>query len=221
MSDFCFGEFYDEPSEFELQMEEFKESLMLSVKKEYKEEMERLKKENARLQDIKNNWDKKVNELEQEKANLRIAQRDATQNAKKERLKGLLDAFKKQAWSYSYSYKYIREKCDKCDKDGRIHFKSPQGKDLSEECNCRKKILFYEPTEAEVVEFYDYDKDIRIVFMYKGKNIYNDGSDYCKTSYVYNGEDFESVNQYTGTVFYSRDDCQKYCDYINKKQELS
>lgn len=44
-----YDEFYDEPSEFEIQIEEWKDTLRESVKKEYKEEMERLRKEKCRI----------------------------------------------------------------------------------------------------------------------------------------------------------------------------
>ena len=40
---------YDEPSEFEMQIDEWKETLRSEVKKEYQEEMARLKEENAKL----------------------------------------------------------------------------------------------------------------------------------------------------------------------------
>ena len=48
-----YDDFYNEPSEFEEQIEEFKQSLMDSVKEEFTDEMELLRKENKRLQDIK------------------------------------------------------------------------------------------------------------------------------------------------------------------------
>ena len=92
-----YDEFYDEPSEFDIQIEEWKDTLRECVKKEYKEEMERLRKENAELLDIKKNWQEKIRELETEKFKLKVATIDAENKAKKARLRELLDAFTKQA----------------------------------------------------------------------------------------------------------------------------
>ena len=207
-------DFYDDFSEFDLQIEEFKDSLMRSVKEEYQKEMEKLREENARLQEIKKNWDEKVRELEKEKTNLRIAQRDAEQNAKKERLRGLLDIFTKQAWGFKYDYEYIRDKCDKCDERGYIHYKSPQGRDVKEECDCRKRKIIYSPKEAEVVGFREFNKNIHVSFVYQ-QNSSND--EYKTTDHIYNGEDFDKIKDYFGMVFLNKDDCQRFCDYMNQK----
>ena len=50
---YYYDDFYNEPSEFDEKMEELKESLAGAVKSEFLEEMERLKKENKKLQGIK------------------------------------------------------------------------------------------------------------------------------------------------------------------------
>ena len=50
-------DFYNEPSEFDMQVEEFKESLAKSIKSDFLEEMERLKAENRKLQGIKENFE--------------------------------------------------------------------------------------------------------------------------------------------------------------------
>lgn len=211
---------YDEPSEFEMQIDEWKETLRSEVKKEYQDEMARLKEENAKLMDIKNNWDEKVSELEREKTKVTYAIRTAEEEAKKMRLRELLEDFTKQAWGFKYSYEYIREKCDKCDKDGYIHYKSPQGRDVKEECDCRKKICFYSPVEAEIVEFNGRRgyENIKIYFEYKHNNYDDGGKDnYTLTTRVYNGEDFDSIESYWGMIFFNKEDCQRFCDYRNKK----
>ena len=48
-----YDDFYSEPIDFEMQVDEFKSSLMASVKDEYKAEMARLRKENAELKPVK------------------------------------------------------------------------------------------------------------------------------------------------------------------------
>ncbi len=51
-------DFYEEPSEFDNAMDEFKASLMKSVKEEYVSEMERLRAENLELQSVKTYFEK-------------------------------------------------------------------------------------------------------------------------------------------------------------------
>lgn len=211
---------YDEPSEFEMQIDEWKETLRSEVKKEYQEEMARLKEENAKLMDIKNNWKEKVSELEKEKAKVTYALRTAEKEAKKMRLRELLEDFTKQAWGYKYRFEYIREKCDKCDENGYIHYKSPQGRDVKEKCDCRKEICFYSPVEAEIVEFNGRKgyENIKIYFQYKHNNYDDDDKDnYTLTTRVYNGEDFDSIESYWGMIFFDKENCQRFCDYLNKK----
>lgn len=71
-------EFYDEPNEFEIMINDFKQSIAKSVKKEIVDEMESLKKENEKLQNIKKNYNnilneyrKKEKELEHKKRTIR------------------------------------------------------------------------------------------------------------------------------------------------------
>ena len=60
-------DFYNEPSEFDMQVEEFKESLAKAVKSEFLEEMERLKKENRNLREIKENFEQIKRDYERKK----------------------------------------------------------------------------------------------------------------------------------------------------------
>lgn len=138
--------------------------------------------------------------------------------ARRERLHSLLTAFNTPAWGVTYNYEYTQEKCDKCDKNGYIHFKSPQGNDVKEQCNCRNKICVYRPIEAEIVKFDDYRGAITPTYCYE-RNKNSDYDSYSNVSTVYNGEDFEEINSYYGTVFLNKEDCQRYCDYLNSKNE--
>ncbi len=210
-------DFYEETTEFDIQIAEWKDTLKKAVKEEYRERMKELEEENARLRDIKENWDQKVAELEEEKRKLFVATREAEVKAKKERLRGLLDSFTKIAWGYQYSYEYIHEKCDKCDADGYIHYKSPQGHDVKEQCDCRMRVLTYKPIEAEIVEFDDFNGRIMPTFSYERNNDRDSYDRYEKTKRIYAGEPFEDLDTYRGMVFFDKDDCQRFCDYQNKK----
>lgn len=75
-----YDDFY-EPSEFDEKVEEFKDYLRNSVKDEIKEEISKLKEENAKLQAVRNNWDKlksdyenKLQEIKKETAKMRLSE---------------------------------------------------------------------------------------------------------------------------------------------------
>lgn len=215
-----YDDFYGDYSEYNDMIYELKEALKKEVKDEIIQEMERLKKENAELADIKANWNAKVQELENKKYEYETAKRQAEDNAKRSRLRTLLKPLVKPAWGYKYEYQDLYPKCDKCDEKGYIHFTSPQGKELTELCNCRRRICVYHPIEAQIVSLQDksgYDYAVNVMFEYN----YNDSDSYdsFKTvSDVYNGQDFSEINEYRGIVFFNKEDCQKYCDYLNQKE---
>lgn len=221
-------DFY-EPSEFDKQVEEWKELLRNSVKKEYQDEMEQLRKENQELREIKNSWSDKVRELEREKESAKresnIAIKDAEINAKRTRLYELLKPFLQKAYAVQYEYKYIHEKCDKCDEKGYVHFKSPSGRDMTEQCACRERKCFYfhiEVEEFELSQFitkYDKLSDFKIIYIYKRDKLSNGNEKdcFCSTSNIYNGQDFSIINRWSGMIFFDKEDIQKYCDYLNKE----
>ena len=112
-----YEDFY-EPSEFDCKVEEFKDELRSSVKREILEEMEQLRQKIAELHDIKVNWDKKVAELEKEKREAHIAIQNAETDARKKRLKELLEPLNKTMWGIQHEWKYAMEICDRCDSNG-------------------------------------------------------------------------------------------------------
>lgn len=208
-------DFY-EPSEFDQQVEEWKEALRESVKKEYMDEMERLRKENTELMYIKKNWTEKIHEIDSVKRELQTAFENAERKAKKARLSEILSPFTEQMWGYMSNWEYVREKCEKCDDKGYVYFKSPQGHDHREECDCRKRVLRYSPVEAEVVRLKEFNSKISVVISFPTGD-----ENYCETSKLYKGEDFDEINTYKGIVFADKSDCQRYCDYLNGRKNES
>ena len=120
----------------------------------------------------------------------------------------------------------LREKCDKCDENRKIHFTSPQGKPYSEDCKCATRYYSYFPKEATLSKFYVRKKDFR--WDDKGEtDFYNryytvtDNDEYDRyeaTNEVYtsSGIDFADVNKHRA-VFLRQEDCQKYCDWLNER----
>ena len=81
-------EFYNEPSEFDMQVDQFKQTLMNMVKDEYKEEMFRLAKENEELQQVKADFDQIKQSYQQKERELERVKVGLKNEVRRERLKG-------------------------------------------------------------------------------------------------------------------------------------
>ena len=130
-------DFYYEPSEFDMQVEEFKESLAKSIKSEFLEEMERLKAENRKLQGIKEHFEQVKRDYERKKQECERVMREAENNAKRMRIEELMERFQTLCWRPSWEYLY-GPKCDKCDEDRRIEVTLPSGKKIEDDCEFDK-----------------------------------------------------------------------------------
>lgn len=123
---------------------ELKEHLRDSVRQEVANEISELKDKLAELKEVESKWDEKCREVEAERYQLQQAKRDAEKMAKQCRLSELMESIEHEAWTVRGHYEYVKPKCDKCDKDRRIHFKSPMGREMTEECECAKRKYIYE-----------------------------------------------------------------------------
>ena len=219
-----YDDFY-EPSEFDIMVEELKDELRQSVKQEYLDRIAGLEKRLAELEDIKQNWNKKTAELSAEKHKAQIAVAQAESNARKATLKDLLEPLKKQMWGIRQEWSYIREKCDKCDEYGYVHFKSPAGHDMKEECSCRKQTSVYHPIEAEVYEIDGRDRrpGARFIFQFEHSDLTWEWEDrFKRVDEIYDGRPFEDIPSYYWTIFDDKNVAQEYCDYLNshKKERI-
>ena len=181
--------------------------------------MERLRKENAELRDIKKEWKERIAELDRKKHEMEMTISDAEKKAKRARLNELLEPLRETAYGYEYEYEYVRDKCDKCDEDGYIHYKSPQGYDRKEQCDCRKRIAMYHPVEAEVVKLIQYtnQKNPSIVFRFSRRTDRIDNDDICETSQIYSGQEFKDIKAWSGIIFLDKEECERFCEYMNNK----
>lgn len=126
-------------------------------------------------------------------------------------------------WRAAWRYDEPKEKCDKCDEDGYITFYSPQGTKYREQCKCRHKDVIYYPAESRLARIYA-NKSPEIVQFYYDKVREYDGkswSDYVRCNVV-RSSDFkpEIIDSYGyDTVFESKEDCEKYCEWLNNKEK--
>lgn len=193
-----FVDFWDDTPEFDEQIEKFKTALRADVKRETKALIEKLQKELDELKDYK----ACKNEIEAGYRNvvakLKKAELELEDKYRNKKAQEILAECCTVGWRAARRYDEPKEKCDKCDEDGYITFYSPQGTKYREQCK-----------SPETVQFY-YDK-----VRGDGKNY----SDYVRC-YVVRSSDFkpEIIDSYD-TVFENKEDCEKYCEWLNNKEK--
>ena len=145
---------YFEPSEFDEKIEELKDELRQSVKKEIKDELEKLRKENKKLQDIKENFESVKKDYERKKTECDRVIQNAEHKAKQARLKELMEQFKIVLWSATWDYQY-KKKCDKCNIQRYVKVALPSGKMTNDDCECGIGKLVYYPQEQRLYRLSD------------------------------------------------------------------
>lgn len=226
--------YWAEPSEFDQQVEEFKDTLRNSVKDEIKEKIAFLEKELEEVKEFRDEkkkfiqeYESKINEMKNKVDSVKRDVKESEEKWKKARLYQLLGDYLTVGWKIGYAFEY-GEKCDKCDKDRRIHFTSPQGREYTEECQCAKGHYKYFPKEATLSKFYVRKKnfpwsDDGKVDCYNRCYTVTDCDDfdrYESTECVYthsDNVDYKKVNVYYD-VFLNEEDCQKFCDWKNEQE---
>lgn len=215
-------DFYYEPSEFDYQVNEFKEALMKSVKEEFISKMERLEKENKELQFIKQNWERITRDYDNKKYQLELERQDLERKARRERLSVLMKDFEVIMYRIDYRNE-LPPKCNKCDDNRKINYKTPLGKDAHEDCDCRNGKIVYYPKDYICSEF-KIDRDgNKIIAWYKINKIDRDdeyvgydSSTFAEVIY-HEGLKYEDIKKY-GTFFKTKEECQGYCDWLNAKE---
>src|ERR1035437_5499669 len=128
--------FDDEYANYDATAEELKAALIKSVKKEIKEKIEKLEKENSELREKQSNL-KKLEQDASEKVRLaEQKQAEAGRNGLQVRARELIEAIQKPAFRLHHSY-VEQPKCDKCGDDRTLQFIYPSGKQGAEYCECR------------------------------------------------------------------------------------
>lgn len=205
-------DFYSEPSEFNEQVDEFKKSLRASVKEEILAEMDRLRKENEKLMDIRDHWNEKVRELEK---NLHEAERIAD-SAKRMALFDLIRSYPDRA--YTVKVKYVqRPKCDKCNERRELPYVTPRGFTRYEICECRENKPVYFVKAIPLVEIACYRSGESCA-----KYLYNDEADAECLRFVsvfFDSTPFDKIDMHQNTpIFRSEDRAKQYVEWLNNRE---
>lgn len=211
---------YFGPSEFDAKIEELKNKLREHVKKEIKDELERLREENKKLQGIKENFESIKENYERKKAEYKSAIKKAGAKAGRARLKELMEQFKTVMWSANWSYQY-KKKCDKCDKYRKVKVTLPSGNVVDDDCKCAKRKKTYQPKENLLYMLSDTGGEITGWYKEIADGYFDTVG---RSAYVIvdHNKDFKELEESVWhTFFTTEEECQEFCNYMNEKEENS
>lgn len=221
-------DFYENISEFDQEINDFRNHLMENIKKEFVEEMDSLRKENAELQDIKDNWESLKQSYATKERDLIISKSNALSEARSLKLSELLSDHK--FIMYKVDTEYIHKpKCNNCDNNRKLHFVTPGGRDALITCDCDEHDVKYIPSEYAAYEFKLLDYRGREFLVWykrldsdKKEYFHIDESSYGSTAKITYKKDmeFDKLDKYE-TYFENRNDCKKYCDWLNKLEKVT
>lgn len=219
-----YNDFYDGYSEFDQRIAELKEALASEVKQEYLDKIKELQEEVASLKEFRD----KKDEYDEVLRNIKRKEEGLKKEYSTKRLKELIGDFSVPAYTISDSAEFVYPKCDKCDKDRRVKFYSPSGREYTEDCSCAKKICNFSIKEARLVRFGTTCNGQYVFHYYAPQNNMNDymrsdlDFEYC-VNLITRGnksewKSFDDINPYRA-VFTEKDFCEEYCKYLQDKEE--
>ena len=222
-----YEDFYNEgPSDYELFMNDLKETLKKSIKDEFIKEMDKLRAENKKLQDVKENFEQIKLDYAHKEQELKAREQDMEKNLARKKIMELatIADMKAQIYYIDDDTAYL-PKCDKCDENRLIHFKSPTGKDCTEPCpNCGTTYHKYyvKPVDTMKILFPN-DPTLHRVAYYLRHDRWGESYSY-ELQDIYRGSaaDYDTSSGYKmhHTAFESKELAQKICDRINKGRNI-
>lgn len=222
-----YEDFFNEgPSDYELFMNDFKEALKKSIKDEFIKEMDKLRAENKRLQNVKENFEQIKLDYAHKEQELKAREQDMEKNLARKKIMELatIADMKAQIYYIDDDTAYL-PKCDKCDENRLIHFKSPTGKDCTEPCpNCGTTYHKYyvKPIDTMKILFPN-DPALHRVAYYLRHDRWGESYSY-ELQDIYKGSaaDYDTSSGYKmhHTAFESKELAQKICDRINKDRNI-
>lgn len=229
-----------EPSEADELFDELKSKLVDAAKVSLKNDMESLKRRNEYLEKRNKELEDKARSVDQKEHDIEYKSKNLRREVEKEFYKTAIDDLFKdvieqsQLW-FADNKPHEKPKCDKCDEDRNWVLTWPDGTTTSKRCTCSQPDYWYEPAETWIdtlkykikdsnyqsERYYRLDKS----YQYTGDSRWNDYSygDFG-IQFVYDKfcddviEKHEQLGYMKKIGFKSKEECQKYCDWLNKKE---
>lgn len=235
MSRYYYDEDYIMEKAIKIQKRELIKEARQHLKKEVQEEIDKLKKENQALQDMKadyNAFKQKERELEMLKSKLEKDYQLKCESLESDFARKQLEDLLRPVIGYLIKPMYsinrktvLREKCPLCDDKRQHTLLSPDGEKHIVYCKCNSYKDVFSVKKPNYFQIYmkvdkdSYQKDLSSTLIMRhidpyGYEIYNEVKNIV--------EKFDENNppeHYSNALFSSEEEAQKYCDYLNSLEE--
>lgn len=220
---------YFEPSIADEILMEYQERMKNALLESVKSEISNLKDENSELKEENENLKKKIREIEYKEKALEAREKDMEREFYRKKFSEILKPYEKQMILWVGEYQsFLADKCNLCDSDRKVTYTASDGSTVKLDCKCKKYYSIKVPIKVNVIyldlfkdDFYSKDSRFILTPKYEGKQ-YDSKYAELRVSYVFDVFKPENVEDlvlkyscYIG--FTSKEECQKYCDWINKK----
>ena len=229
-----------EPSEVDQLVEEFKDKCREHLLSNIREEIERLNKENIELKHKNDEYRKRESEINNKERDLKYKEDNLKREVEKEfyasnigdTLKDYIE--KAEVW-FADRKGFSQEKCSLCNDKRKLVAKFPGGKTTEMNCDCSNLVHRFIPetSELSLIKFNKKDsryQSSRSFYISKSyipskNSSYRDEYSYnefrlCQIVDIFNEgikELHESKEYNTKVGFKTKEECQKYCDWLNTK----
>lgn len=225
-----------EPSDADELFDEMKSKLVEAAKASLKNDMESLKRRNEYLEKRNKELEEKAREVLNKEIDLNSKSRNLRREVENEFYKTAIDDLFKDAIEHSQFWfadnkPHEKPKCDKCDENRNWVFTWPDGTTTTKKCTCSQPDYWYEPQETWVDTLTYKLKDSN----YPSERYYRINKDYQYTGSDYSYANFEIQFVYDKFCedvlekreqlgygkqigFKSKEECQKYCDWLNERK---
>jgi len=234
-----FDEYPYEPSEAESVLEEYKDKMMDLLKASVSNKLAQvsienvsLKAENKKLKDQEQDIIRRERDIKYKEDNFK---REVESNFYKAKLGDIIEQYVEDSVLWFADKKYFsKEKCSLCDDERILHATFPNGKEVISNCGCSAQLHKYEPAITEMRTLKVYKKESGYASerrFYVTKSYYPTKTSYASEEYIEFGvtyfiEKFDVDNldelkkgmRYNDVFgFKTKEECQKYCDWLNSK----
>lgn len=233
---------YYEPSEVDQLVEEFKEKCRDFLLPNIQEEIDHLNKENGELQRKNNEYKDRESEFKSKERDLKYKEENLKREVEKEfyasnignTLKDYIE--KAEVW-FADNKGLPQDKCLLCNNDRKLVAKFKNKKTTQIACDCSRLVYKYVPeiSELSLIKFNKKDSRYQSDRNFYLSKSYTPSKD---SSYDYSYNEFRLehiVNEFNDDIkelyknkkynteigFRTKEECQKYCDWLNNKNSKS
>lgn len=230
-----------EPSEADELFDEIKTKLINSAKDSLRHDMESLKEHNEYLSKRVAELEKKEYEVMQKEIDLKYKAENLRSEVEREFYKTAIDNIlkdaieKSQLW-FADNKPHTKSKCDKCNADRKWVLVWPNGETISKPCDCASPDYWYEPQETwiDVLTYKVKDSNYRSERYYALEITYQNTQESSWDDYSYSkfhirfiydtfcDDTIEKYKEYGWRErigFKTKEECQKFCDWLNNEKE--